>query len=59
MRNLRPMPGGHKAPYDLVMNVGEPRTSAAPDATEADDNGITPSESAEIEAHLRSLGYIE
>ena len=50
---------GHRAPYDLSMNVSEPITPAAPEATEAEENGITASESAEIEAHLRGLGYIE
>lgn len=51
--------GGQRAPYDLSMNVSEPRTPATSDATEVEENGITTSESAEIEAHLRSLGYIE
>jgi len=51
--------GGPPGPHDLSMNVSEPRTSAAPDATEEEENGITTSESAEIEAHLRDLGYIE
>jgi hypothetical protein len=53
------MPGGQRAPYDLSMNVGEPHPPASSDATDVEENGITTSESAEIEAHLRSLGYIE
>ena len=53
------MHGGPVAPYDPPMNVGDPHPPAAPEASEADENGITPSETAEIEAHLRSLGYID
>ena len=48
-----------RAPYDHAMNVSEPRAEAVPDATGVEENGITISESAEIEAHLRGLGYIE
>jgi hypothetical protein len=49
---------GWVTPYAGWMDAREPLTTAQADAEQADAE-LTPTQAAEIEARLRSLGYID